>query len=215
MNRLDPNFVAVTLLVGILAIPAPRDSLLADEEAPQVPGLYEETVLRTLHLEFHQSDWWEQLERNYATKVNLSADLIVDDVLYPDVGVRFKGFTSYQRAARSYKRSFNIEIDDVHDDQRLMGYRTLNLHNAYNDPSFLREVLYSNLARRYIPNVKANFVLLTINGESWGSTSTSSRSTATSSRSGSRAGRAPVGGRAVTSSAVPGAAARWGEATAP
>ena len=44
----------------------------------------------------------------------------------------------------------------------------LNLLNANQDPTFLRSVLYLDIARDYIPAVKANFVRVVINGESWG-----------------------------------------------
>jgi hypothetical protein len=55
-----------------------------------------------------------------------------------------------------------------HKDQRLRGYRTLNLLNAHADPSFLREVLFSHIAGHYLPNYQVNFVRVVINGESWG-----------------------------------------------
>jgi hypothetical protein len=52
--------------------------------------------------------------------------------------------------------------------QRLFGRKTLNLLNSHEDPSFLSTVLYSHIARQYIPCPKANFVKVVINGESWG-----------------------------------------------
>ena len=48
------------------------------------------------------------------------------------------------------------------------GHKTLNLLNGHSDASFLREVLYSRIARDYIPASRANFVKLVINGENWG-----------------------------------------------
>ncbi len=67
-----------------------------------------------------------------------------------------------------YKRSLNIGIDSTDDKQRLYGYKTLNLLNAHEDPSFMSSVLYSHIARQYIPAPKANFVRVVINGECWG-----------------------------------------------
>lgn len=128
---------------------------------------YDETVLRTLQLEFSRSDWWSQLEANYATEENILATLTVDEQVCADVGVRFRGNTSYQ-LVNSQKKPFNIEIDYTHEDQRLMGYKTLNLINCNGDPTFMREVLYSNTCRQQIPSAKANFVILEINGENWG-----------------------------------------------
>jgi spore coat protein CotH len=56
----------------------------------------------------------------------------------------------------------------VHSAQNLGGYRTLNLLNANGDPTFVRGVLYSELARAYLPAPKTNYMRVVINGESWG-----------------------------------------------
>ena len=56
----------------------------------------------------------------------------------------------------------------VHAEQRLGGYRSLNLLNSNADPTFLRTVLYQYVARQYMAAPKANWVRVVINGESWG-----------------------------------------------
>jgi len=67
-----------------------------------------------------------------------------------------------------FKRSFNLSFDHLHKDQHIGGYRTLNLLNANSDPTFVRTALYSEIARKYLPAPKVNFVRVVINGESWG-----------------------------------------------
>jgi hypothetical protein len=67
-----------------------------------------------------------------------------------------------------YKRSLNLSLDFVNKKQKLHGYQTLNLLNENGDPSLLSTVLYSHIARQYIPAPKANLVKVVINGESWG-----------------------------------------------
>ena len=153
---------AGVLLLALAVFPWCQAALAQEED------FYDETILRTLQLEFSQSDWWSQLTDNYQTKQNISATLIVDDATYEGVGVRFRGNTSYMMTGDSQKKSFNIEIDYTDEDQRLMGYKTLNLINCMSDATFMREVLYSNLCRQVIPSAKANFVKLEINGENWG-----------------------------------------------
>ncbi|MBP8910488.1 MAG: CotH kinase family protein [Phycisphaerae bacterium] len=130
--------------------------------------LYDEGVLAVLELRFPQSNWYTLLTNNYQSKTDLAATLTVDGVVYEGVGVRFRGNTSYQMVRNSQKKSFNISIDYTFPDQRLMGYKTLNLLNCNNDATFMREVLYSNMCRRQVPSAKANFVRLVINGENWG-----------------------------------------------
>ena len=130
--------------------------------------LYDEKTLRTLYLRFADPDWYEQLGDFYRTDVEVPADLIVDGTTYPSVGVRFRGNTSYMFAGNSEKKPLNITIDYADKNQRLYGYRTLNLLNGSDDPTFLREALYSRISRAYTPAIKANFVKLAINGENWG-----------------------------------------------
>lgn len=66
------------------------------------------------------------------------------------------------------KRSLNLSFDFVHGGQHLGGYRTLNLLNVNSDPTFVRPVLYAQIANDYIAAPKASFVRVVINGESWG-----------------------------------------------
>ena len=131
------------------------------------PSLYDAKTLRTLYLRFHDTDWYEQLGDFYRTDVDVPADLIVDGKVYQSVGIRFRGSSSYF-TVQNEKKSFNIAVDYGDDRQRLYGYKTLNLLNGHSDPSFLREILYSRIARNYIPAPKANLVKLVINGENWG-----------------------------------------------
>jgi hypothetical protein len=130
--------------------------------------LYDEAVLRTLYLRFPDPGWSGELSDFFKTDVEIPADLIVDGKLYSGVGVRFRGNSSYFMLGSSPKKSFTISVDHSDEDQRLYGYRTLDLLNGHADPSFLRTVLFSRISRDYIPAPKANFVRLVINGEDWG-----------------------------------------------
>ncbi|MFN0213088.1 MAG: CotH kinase family protein [Saprospiraceae bacterium] len=131
-------------------------------------GLYDEGTLRDFQLWFSQPDFWQQLKNNYATKTDLPATMVVEGDTFLNVGVRFKGQTSYSQTQISDKKSFNITMDYAVDGQNLDGYSTLNLNNAFEDASFMREVAYLHQIRRHVPAAKANFIRLFINGVSWG-----------------------------------------------
>jgi len=131
-------------------------------------GLYSLEHIPELYLTFEQPNWWQLLTQNYTSNIDIPADLTYNDNVYKNVGVRFRGQTSYDRVQNSQKKSFNITIDYEDENQEIEGYETLNLNNCYADPSFMREVLYSVLAGENLPIAKANFVKLFINGESWG-----------------------------------------------
>jgi spore coat protein CotH len=150
--------------------PAKPGAKVKPDEVTAYPraSLYEPAILRTFFLEFEDRDWEEQMADFYHTDVEVPATLIVDGKRYANVGVRFRGNSSYFRVGAGYKRSLNVSLDFVDRKQRLYGYKTLNLLNSADDPSFMHTVLYSQFFREHVPAPKANFVKVAINGESWG-----------------------------------------------
>jgi spore coat protein CotH len=130
--------------------------------------LYDTGVLRTIFLEFENADWEKELEEFKNTDVEVPATMTVDGAVYQDVGVHFRGASSFMFVPEASKRSLNLALDFVHEDQRLLGYRTLNLLNVNSDPTFTRALLYTEISRHYLPTPKANYVRVVINGESWG-----------------------------------------------
>ncbi len=158
------------------ALPDPADVGRAEagdlqpDSVPKYPNrsYYDVEVIQTLFLELPQADWEEELSDFYRTDVLVPAALEVDGERYEDVGVSFRGNSSFFTVRSGQKRSINLVMDLAHKGQNLKGYRTLNLLNAHTDPSFLREVTYNLVARNYIPAPQANFVRLVINGEDWG-----------------------------------------------
>jgi hypothetical protein len=132
-------------------------------------GLYDSSIIRRIDLTFSQSNYWQLMQQNYSSQTEIPATMTVDGVVYDSVGVRFKGETSYTMLpSGSKKTSFNISVDYIHEDQRIMGYKTLNLNNCFEDPSFMREVFYLHQERKHVPAARAAYVELYINGESWG-----------------------------------------------
>jgi hypothetical protein len=131
-------------------------------------SLYDPLTLRTLFLEFENTDWEKELADFYHSDVEVPAKLTVDGKIYNEVGVHFRGASSFFTVGEGRKRSLNLSMDFGNDNQRLYGYRTLNLLNSHVDPTYLRSVLYYQAARDYMPAPKANYVRVVINGESWG-----------------------------------------------
>lgn len=142
---------------------SPADVPQFGQEPLHAPG-----VLRTLFLRFENTDWEAELEAFNNSDVEVPATLEVDGRTYADVGVHFRGASSFFMVSAGLKRSLNLSLDFVHGKQHLLGHRTLNLLNAHEDPSFLRSALYSRIAQDYLPAPRVNFVRVVINGENWG-----------------------------------------------
>lgn len=147
--------------------PGPKVSISDAKTYPDAK-LYDPTVLRTLFFEFENSDWEQEMQDFHGTDVDVPATLTVDGKTYKNVGVHFRGMSSYMGVGAGSKRSLNVSVDMADKKQNLRGYETLNLLNCHEDPTFLNTVLYSHIANQYTPAPKANMVKVVVNGESWG-----------------------------------------------
>ncbi|RYG36015.1 spore coat protein CotH [bacterium] len=130
--------------------------------------LYDQNVLRTVFVEFENADWQAELADFHGTDVDVPATVTVDGKVYKNVGMRFRGNSSYNMIGEGYKKSFNVDFALADKDQKLGGYKTLNLLNANGDPTMMRAALYSRMAGESMPIAKANFMKVVVNGENWG-----------------------------------------------
>jgi len=130
--------------------------------------LYDRGTLRTIFVQFPQDDWADELDAFWNTDVEVPATVTVDGKTYRDVGVHYRGMSSFMMVPAVSKRSLNLSFDFVDDRQALLGYRTVNLLNANGDATFVRPLLYYDIARQYLPLAKVNYARVVINGEYWG-----------------------------------------------
>ena len=89
--------------------------------------------MRTLFVDFENDDWETELQDFKGSDVDVPATLTVDGKKYANVGVHFRGKSSYGMVPAGYKRSLNVSLDFVEKDQRLYGYKTLNLLKSHID----------------------------------------------------------------------------------
>jgi hypothetical protein len=75
--------------------------------------LYAPDVLRTLFIDFGYADWEAELEYFYGTDVEVPATITVDGRAYPDVGIHFRGNTSFGSVPPGLKRGLNLSFDFV------------------------------------------------------------------------------------------------------
>ena len=130
--------------------------------------LYAPKVVRTVFLTFDTPTWEDELAVFKDSDVKVPATMSVDGKVLRDVGISFRGQTSFRMTSAGQKRSMNIDLDFRHKEQNFLGATRLTLMNAAGDPSFLRGVMYMHIARDYYPAFGENFVRVVINGENWG-----------------------------------------------
>lgn len=151
-------------------MPVAEGKEVATSEVPhhQDAKLYDPDVLRTLFLEFDNPEWESELEAFKPTDVEVPCTLTVDGKQLPQVGVSFRGASSFFSIPAGLKRSLNLSIDYADEDQRLDGYKSLNLLNCNGDASLMSSYLYSLIGNQKMAVPKVNFVKVVINGRSWG-----------------------------------------------
>jgi len=178
INNYLLQFLFLSILIFHVSIPSYSQNLPSEMHISEdgkrlisggkkVNGFYDESTFVNIELQFDQTNFWSIMENNYDSRTDIPATLIIDGEIFDSVGVHFKGKTSYSRN-RTDKKSFNITLDFIHDEQNILGYETLNLNCGYDDPSSIREVLFNSIGRNYTPALKSNFALLKINGADWG-----------------------------------------------
>lgn len=131
-------------------------------------GLYDHAIVKNVNIDFSQSNYWTLLTNNYSSETDIPATLTYDGIIYPEVGVRFRGNTSYSTIGSSQKKSFSVTADFVDPAQSILGYTDLKFNNAHQDATFMREVLYNRMARRHTPIAKGNYIHLYLNNQDWG-----------------------------------------------
>ncbi|MEE2685857.1 MAG: CotH kinase family protein [Planctomycetota bacterium] len=150
--------------------PGAAGEKIAPADVPSYPEaeLYDPDVLRTVFIEFDTENWEEEMAAFKFSDVEMPATVTVDGESFPLVGLKFRGQSSFSHVPAGSKRSLNLSMDLVNRDQRLHGFKTLNFLNCNGDPSFLSSILYSQIAKKYLPVPRANLVKVVIQGESWG-----------------------------------------------
>jgi spore coat protein CotH len=126
-------------------------------------NFYDIDSIRDIRIYFYNSNWDELLDSLYILDNNdrILADLIIDGNDYDSVGVRYKGFSSV--SVNRIKNPFNIKMDYVIEGQDHNGVDKIKLSNVIQDPSFIREALSYEIARKYMPSSQANFANVYVN----------------------------------------------------
>ena len=121
-----------------------------------------------IKITFAEDNWDEILDTLFLAgeEDRLTCNIELDGEVFEGVGIRYKGFSSVSTDRE--KNPFNIKLDYSDPDASYQGIDKIKLANVIQDPSFLREVLSYQIARKYLPSGRANFAQVYINEVYWG-----------------------------------------------
>jgi hypothetical protein len=99
---------------------------------------YNRTTLDDYEIEISAVNW-QALQNNPFEYV--SGTLKFKDETYYNVGIRYKGNSSYYASGMDIKKSFKVHLNEFVPDQRFHGLKKLNFNNCFKDPSLMREMI--------------------------------------------------------------------------
>ena len=133
----------------------------------QGQGLYDSTSITRIEIYFSQSNWDYMLDTAKAGSESyiMSQTVIINGVSFDSVGVKYKGNSTYK--PNQTKNPWHIELN-TYKNQNYQGFTDIKLSNVAKDPSFLREVLSYEIARKYMVAPSANYAVVYVNGNQIG-----------------------------------------------
>lgn len=130
-------------------------------------SFYDILTVQTIEITFEESNWDYILDTYYANDNDekLVGTAIINGEFFDQVAVKYKGNSTY--SSNNAKNPLHIYLDEYLN-QDYDDYGDIKLSNGKNDPSFVREVLSYEIARKYMDAPKSNYAKVYINGSYYG-----------------------------------------------
>lgn len=125
-------------------------------------AFYDVNTIQHIEIYFLQPNWDFQMDTaKHGAEGYIIADrVVVNDVEFLNVGVKYKGNSSYDSTYQ--KNPLHIELDHLIS-QSYQGFKDIKLSNGYADPSMIREVISYKILNNYMISPRANFAKVFIN----------------------------------------------------
>lgn len=149
------------LLLALIAL-APVLILAQGTKPPR--SLFDKKSIGEIRLTLPAKNWVNALDsmRIYGMGL-MTGSITVDGAKYEGVGVRFRGDKSYQTGLK--RNPFTIKLNHSNPEQNHQGHLSLKLSSALRDPSMVREVLFHEIAGKYMPSSQAGYTKFYVNDE--------------------------------------------------
>ena len=160
------NLLSILLLCASLCL---SQTIYNPQDLYDNPGgIFDEDSLRLIDLEFYNLDYHNYLVNSwyYDPGERIPAKLTLNGTVYDSVGVRYKGNSTFCLPNDNYnpKVPYNIDMNYFIAGQQLLGYNKIKLANAWMDPTFVKQIIASNIYRKYLPSGESNLVKLNVQG---------------------------------------------------
>ncbi len=126
--------------------------------------IFDQGRLHEVRISIDPADW-RSLQENFRTNQYYAADITLDSTVVRQAGIRSRGSGSRSGVKPALKFDFNKYVST----QEYGVYKTMNLKNLVQDPSFLRERMsFAVFEAMGIPAPQNSFARMFVNGQYWG-----------------------------------------------
>ncbi len=124
-------------------------------------------IVHTIRLQFNQLHWMNLLDslRLYGNEM-IIGEISIDGATFKNVGVRYQNGEACRMGSR--RNPWHVELNYKDTTQNYQGHTIVELSNAFEDPSLVREMLGYEIAGKYFPAPKASYANVSVNGENRG-----------------------------------------------
>jgi spore coat protein CotH len=129
--------------------------------------VYDKDVVESIYFEIDADQWQDLLDNAIDEEYHLTA-VTYKGVTLDEVAIRTKGNSSLNSVAQSggERFSFNIDVNEYVDGQKLLGMKKFVLNNMFNDPSYMREyIAYELLDEMGVATPEHSYVNVYVNDE--------------------------------------------------
>lgn len=144
-------------------------TLFTQKSTGQTEGdfFFGQAIVHDVSMTFPQTNYWDSLVAYKPLDLYLKGDITIDGVLYSNVGIKFKGNSSYSNP--STKKPFKIDMNEYVTGQNVDGLKKFNLNNGFKDPSFMREKLALDFYNEHgLAAPRCAYTRVYLNGIYWG-----------------------------------------------
>jgi hypothetical protein len=142
--------------------PGPDSWPDGNTDPPYYPWIFRQDTIMDYEFEIETADW-ESINRvgHFAFFEYVPGAVTIGQATYENVGIRFKGLSTYMAIRHSLKKPFKTDFDRFVDGQDFLGVTKLNFGNSWKDPTMMREVLgYEVFAAAGCPTSRTSYVNL-------------------------------------------------------
>lgn len=134
--------------------------------------IFDTSILHEIRINFSTPNFYDSLNHYYVENYNsdipyMMADISIDGDKVDSVGIRFKGFTSYDSPSK--KKPLKIDFNEFVKGKKYEKLRKLNLNTGFGDPAMQRDAYSYFLFRELgVPAPRTSFTKVYLNDQYWG-----------------------------------------------